>query len=92
MIVYLLINYPNESYSRLKDKIHYDNIQNEVCKKVIKKLYEELEKENEYSNVLDLLDIILAIFNMFKKKKIENDMLRAIIIMNNAFKSGKSTN
>jgi len=56
MIVYLLINYPNESYSRLKDKIHYDNIQNEVCKKVIKKLYEELEKENEYSNVLDLFD------------------------------------
>ena len=38
-----------------------------------------------------ILDIILAIFNMFKKKKIENDMLRAIIIMNNAFKSGKST-
>ena len=56
MIVYLLINYPNESYSRLKDKIHYDNIQNEVCKKVIKKLYEELEKGNEYSNVLDLFD------------------------------------
>lgn len=38
-----------------------------------------------------ILDIILAILNMFKKKKIENDMLRAIIIMNNAFKSGKST-
>ena len=38
-----------------------------------------------------LLDIILFIFNKFKKKRIENDMLRAIIIMNNAFKSGKST-
>ena len=38
-----------------------------------------------------ILDIILLIFNKFKKKKIENDMLRAIIIMNNAFKSGKST-
>ena len=38
-----------------------------------------------------ILDIILFIFNKFKKKKIENDMLRAIIIMNNAFKSGKST-
>ena len=38
-----------------------------------------------------ILDIILFIFNRFKKKKIENDMLRAIIIMNNAFKSGKST-
>ena len=38
-----------------------------------------------------ILDIILFIYNKFKKKKIENDMLRAIIIMNNAFKSGKST-
>lgn len=38
-----------------------------------------------------ILDIILFILNKFKKKKIENDMLRAIIIMNNAFKSGKST-
>lgn len=38
-----------------------------------------------------ILDIILIFFSKFKKKKIENDMLRAIIIMNNAFKSGKST-
>lgn len=38
-----------------------------------------------------ILDIILIIMNKYKKKKIENDMLRAIIIMNNAFKSGKST-
>ena len=38
-----------------------------------------------------ILDIVLIIFNKFKKKKIENDMLRAIMIMNNAFKSGKST-
>ena len=38
-----------------------------------------------------ILDIVLLIFNKFNKKRIENDMLRAIIIMNNAFKSGKST-
>lgn len=38
-----------------------------------------------------ILDIILIITNLFKKKRIENDMLQAIIIMNNAFKSGKST-
>lgn len=38
-----------------------------------------------------ILDIGLLVVNKFKKKKIENDMLRAIIIMNNAFKSGKST-
>ena len=38
-----------------------------------------------------VLDIYLIIANKLNKKKIENDMLRAIIIMNNAFKSGKST-
>ena len=38
-----------------------------------------------------LLDIYLLIINKINKQKIENDMLRAIIIMNNAFKSGKST-
>ena len=38
-----------------------------------------------------ILDIVLVIFNKLNKKKIEGDMLRAIIIMNNAFKSGKST-
>ena len=38
-----------------------------------------------------ILDIGLLVVSKFKKKKIENDMLRAIIIMNNAFKSGKST-
>ena len=38
-----------------------------------------------------ILDIYLIIVNKINKKKISNDMLRAIIIMNNAFKSGKST-
>lgn len=38
-----------------------------------------------------ILDIILMIMNVFKKKKIENQIHQAIIVMNNAFKSGKST-
>ena len=38
-----------------------------------------------------ILDIYLIIKNKINKKKISSDMLRAIIIMNNAFKSGKST-
>ena len=38
-----------------------------------------------------ILDIYLIIAAKINKKKIENDMLRAVIIMNNAFKSGKST-
>ncbi len=37
------------------------------------------------------LDLFLIIRHRVNKKKIENDMLRAVIIMNNAFKSGKST-
>lgn len=38
-----------------------------------------------------ILDIYLIYNKRRRKRKIENDMLRAIIIMNNAFKAGKST-
>lgn len=38
-----------------------------------------------------ILDIYLVYTEKRRKKLIENQMLRAIIIMNNAFKSGKST-
>lgn len=38
-----------------------------------------------------VLDIGLWIMQKINRKKIENDILKAIIIMNNAFKSGKST-
>lgn len=38
-----------------------------------------------------ILDIILIVLKKVNRKKIEGDMLKAIIIMNNAFKSGKST-
>ena len=53
MIIYLLINYPQESYSKLKSKISYENIKNERNRQIIKKLYEELEKGNSINNVLD---------------------------------------
>lgn len=36
-------------------------------------------------------DIYLLARNNYRKKQIENDLLKAIIIMNNAFKSGRST-
>ena len=38
-----------------------------------------------------ILDIYLITASKINKKKIEDEMLRAIIVMNNAFKSGKST-
>lgn len=56
MIIYLLINYPQESYLKLKSKISYESIKNERNKAIIKKLYEELEKGNIINNVLDLFE------------------------------------
>lgn len=38
-----------------------------------------------------IYDIYLIIYNKRRTKKIKNDMLRSVIIMNNAFKVGKST-
>lgn len=38
-----------------------------------------------------VIDIYFIIYNKIKKKQIEQDLLNAIIIMNNAFRSGNST-
>ena len=38
-----------------------------------------------------IIDIYFKIHDYFKKKQIEEDLLNAIIIMNNAFRSGRST-
>ena len=58
MIIYLLINYPKESYEKLRAQIGYENIKDERNKVIIKKLYEELEKGNSINNitVLDLFE------------------------------------
>lgn len=38
-----------------------------------------------------ILDIFFVFYNYFKKKQVEQELLNAIIIMNNAFRSGRST-
>lgn len=55
-IIYLFINYPQESYNRLKNEIDYENFKDERNKTIIKKLYEEYEKGNiiNEESVLDL--------------------------------------
>lgn len=53
MLIYILINYPNESFNKLKDIITVDLIKEEKNKEIIKKLYEELEKGNSSNNILD---------------------------------------
>ncbi len=53
MIIYALVNYPEASFNKLKDVITIDLIKLEKNQEIIKKLYEELEKGNISSNILD---------------------------------------
>ena len=52
MVIYILVNYPNESYSKIKDIITVDDIKAETNKKIIAKIYEQYEKNN-MANILD---------------------------------------
>ena len=54
LIIYLLINYPEESYEKIHQQISIEDIKGERNKTIIKKLYEELEKGN--SNTSHILD------------------------------------
>ena len=54
LIIYLLINHTEESYTVLKENIRPEDLKNERNQNILKKLYEELEKGNSnISNVLD---------------------------------------
>lgn len=54
LIIYLLINYPEQSYKKMKDEILVENIKDVKNQNIIKKLYEEFEKGN--SNTNNILD------------------------------------
>lgn len=55
MVIYILVNYPNESYNRIKDIITENDIKAETNKKIISKIYEEYGKNN-LLNVLDFFE------------------------------------
>ncbi len=54
LIIYLLINYPSESFFKIKEIISIDDIKSQRNKKILTKLYEELEKG--HSNIDNILD------------------------------------
>lgn len=57
LVVYLLINYPDKSFERLKKLIDNNVIKIERNKAIINKLYEEHEKGNiNIENILDLFE------------------------------------
>ena len=54
MVIYMLLNYPEQSYKKLKDVISVEDLKLERNKEIVKKLYEELEKGNiNNTNALD---------------------------------------
>lgn len=54
LIIYLLINYPEQSYEKISKQINTEDIKNTQNQTIIKKLYEEFEKGNSNtSNILD---------------------------------------
>ena len=55
MVIYILVNYPQESYEKIKDTILVDNIKAEINKKIISKIY-ELHAQGKTSNILDSFD------------------------------------
>ena len=55
MVIYILVNYPQESYEKIKDTILVDNIKAEINKKIISKIY-ELYTQSKTSNILDSFD------------------------------------
>ena len=52
MVIYILVNYPQESYSSIKDVIQVENIKAEINKKIISKIY-ELYSQGKTNNILD---------------------------------------
>ena len=46
MLIFLLINYPEESFNKLKQKISYQDVKDKNNQEIVKKLYEQIEKGN----------------------------------------------
>ena len=44
LLIYLLINYPNESFNKIKEKIALTDIKSTVNKEIVQKIYTEYEK------------------------------------------------
>ncbi len=54
LIIYLLINYPEKSYEKIKNNVEIEELSSERNQNIIKKLYEEIEKGNiNNNNIID---------------------------------------
>ena len=55
MVIYILVNYPRETYNKIKDIITEKDIKSEINKKIITKIYEQYKKQR-IENVLDYFE------------------------------------
>ena len=55
MLIYILVNYAEESYKAIKDKITIEDIHSKVNKKIISKIYEQYSKGN-VNNIIDCFE------------------------------------
>ena len=56
LIIYLLINYPQESYKKIKSVISENDMKLEENQKILKKMYEEIEKGNINRDILNYFE------------------------------------
>ena len=56
LIIYLLINYPQESYKKIKSVISENDMKLEENQKILKKMYEEIEKWNINIDILNYFE------------------------------------
>ena len=56
LIIYLLINYPQESYKKIKSVISENDMKLEENQKILKKMYEEIEKGNINTDILNYFE------------------------------------
>lgn len=65
LVIYLLINYSEESYQKIRNSISVEEFRNENNKIILKKLYEEFEKGNINTN---------HVLNWFEEESIVNEL------------------
>ena len=65
LLIYLLINYPEQSYNKIKSSVNIEDIKNSKNQVILKRLYEEYEKGNSNSN---------HILNWFDNQEIINEI------------------
>ena len=93
LIIYLLINYPQESYKKIKSVISENDMKLEENQKILKKMYEEIEKGNIIDHISgimsydfeisDLNKCIEDVVNTYEKDKLINRRQEILNIIKN---------